>query len=88
MESNEIHEALPLIDVFKTSIGRFCSKPQKCELKRFRNYDGTCNNLDNPNWGAISAPFRRLIPPDYADGISPYIQQMIFIILFFRECIF
>ncbi|EFX81607.1 hypothetical protein DAPPUDRAFT_317231 [Daphnia pulex] len=70
MESNEIHEALPLIDVFKTSIGRFCSKPQKCEVKRFRSYDGTCNNLDNPNWGAISAPFRRLIPPDYADDIS------------------
>lgn len=70
LETDEIQAALPLIDVFKTSIGRFCPKPVKCEARRFRNYDGTCNNLENPNWGAISSQFRHLLPPDYADDIS------------------
>ena len=44
-------------------------KKQKCPDGRFRNFDGRCNNLENANWGAVQAPFRRLIPPAYEDGI-------------------
>ncbi|XP_053639505.1 salivary peroxidase/catechol oxidase-like isoform X3 [Cherax quadricarinatus] len=36
----------------------------------FRTLDGTCNNLENPGWGAAFRPFARFLPPDYSDGID------------------
>ncbi|XP_068679732.1 peroxidase mlt-7-like [Montipora foliosa] len=43
----------------------------KCDkTAEFRTIDGTCNNLDNPLFGAAHTPFGRLILPDYGDGIS------------------
>ena len=71
MDKDVVHAGLPLIDTLKTSIGNFCPtqmKKQKCPDGRFRNFDGRCNNLENANWGAVQAPFRRLIPPAYEDG--------------------
>lgn len=44
-----------------------CSDPA---VQRFRTADGTCNNLNNPTYGAANTPFRRLILPQYEDGIS------------------
>ena len=29
--------------------------------KDYRTYDGTCNNLVNPSWGAAAVTFKRLI---------------------------
>lgn len=43
----------------------FCSN-----LTRYRTINGTCNNLQNPHWGAALTAFRRPIPPWYQDGIS------------------
>ena len=37
---------------------------------KYRTIDGTCNNLNNPMYGAANTPFRRLILPQYEDGIS------------------
>ncbi|KAJ8736696.1 hypothetical protein PYW08_007352 [Mythimna loreyi] len=45
--------------------------PPPCALSRYRTLDGTCNNLQNPlRFGVSKTPFRRVLPPDYADGIS------------------
>ena len=44
-----------------------CSDPS---MQKFRTADGTCNNLNNPTYGAADTPFRRLILPQYEDGIS------------------
>lgn len=38
-------------------------------IKSFRTVDGTCNNLNNPTWGASNIPLQRFIAPEYAkDG--------------------
>ena len=34
-----------------------------------RTADGTCNNLQNPTFGAANTKMRRLIPPRYDDGV-------------------
>lgn len=39
-----------------------------CEYTPYRSSNGTCNNLENPDWGATFSPFRRLAPPSYGDG--------------------
>ncbi|KAK4320758.1 hypothetical protein Pmani_008413, partial [Petrolisthes manimaculis] len=64
---------MPLIDSFKTIIGAVCPdfmKPSKCEVRRYREYNGRCNNLDNPVWGSMNTVFKRRLPPDYSDGID------------------
>ena len=38
--------------------------------KDYRTPSGECNNLDNPLLGAAPSVFRRLIPPQYEDGVS------------------
>lgn len=42
-----------------------------CAAKsRYRNLDGSCNNLQNPLWGTANNRYGRLLTPRYADGIS------------------
>nr|WOJ52300.1 peroxidase-like protein 3 [Halisarca dujardinii] len=36
----------------------------------FRTFDGTCNNVDNPLWGAAFTPVGRLLPAQYEDGVQ------------------
>ena len=60
-----------------TPSGEYCLTSQEknpefyCEPNlKYRRLDGRCNNLNKPNWGAQFQCHRRLLPPDYADGIS------------------
>ena len=60
-----------MIDTSKTIIDKYCPdflKSSNCEVKRYREYNSGCNNLEMSHWGSALAPFRRLIPPQYADG--------------------
>ncbi|XP_015919967.1 peroxidase isoform X2 [Parasteatoda tepidariorum] len=41
-----------------------------CLDSKYRSIDGSCNNLYNPTWGKGQTCLQRLLPPDYADGIS------------------
>ena len=36
----------------------------------YRTIDGTCNNLENPLFGASETEFTRIVPPFYEDGID------------------
>lgn len=44
-----------------------CTLPS---LLEFRSQDGTCNNLENPLFGAAGITFRRLAQAHYEDGVS------------------
>ena len=39
-----------------------------CFRRRYRTYDGSCNNLCNITKGSALRPFARLLPPAYEDG--------------------
>lgn len=47
-------------------------EPPNCgpEAQMERTADGTCNNLQNPTFGAAVTALRRIIPPRYEDGVS------------------
>ncbi|KZS09370.1 Chorion peroxidase [Daphnia magna] len=75
LPADVISNGLPLIDTSKTAIDQFCpsflkKEESKCTAERYRQYNGLCNNLEHPYWGAALTAFRRMIPADYADGIS------------------
>ncbi|XP_050563043.1 peroxidase isoform X2 [Spodoptera frugiperda] len=44
--------------------------PPFCAKSRYRSIDGTCNNLQRPDWGIPNTPFGRMAPYDYEDGVS------------------
>lgn len=41
-----------------------------CFHRKYRTFDGTCNNLLNPMWGASLTPFKRLLSPVYENGFN------------------
>ncbi|XP_043235689.1 peroxidase-like [Amphibalanus amphitrite] len=45
--------------------------PPSCNASYpYRTANGTCNNLQNPLWGSAFRAFRRVLQPDYEDGVS------------------
>lgn len=44
--------------------------PQRCIRSPYRSLDGTCNNLENPIWGAANTRYSRLLSPRYGDGYA------------------
>ena len=68
-----LNEGLSQIDTTKTIIRDYCPEyllPRHCETERYRNLEGTCNNLKNPLWGAAMKAHSRFLPYDFEDGIS------------------
>ncbi|CAG9821890.1 unnamed protein product [Phaedon cochleariae] len=41
-----------------------------CYHSKYRSIDGTCNNLQHPMWGASLTGFRRILKPQYEDGLT------------------
>jgi len=41
----------------------------------YRSIDGSCNNLQNPWWGAANTPYKRLLRAEYDDGIGSMRQN-------------
>ena len=71
----ELHELLPENDKINALLDYANCGIQSvnCSLASqdpFRSFDGTCNNLLNPLWGAANTAYRRLLPAQYEDGIS------------------
>ena len=56
------------------------SLPVRCDPdSKVRTYDGTCNNLQFPEWGAISKPYQRFFRPMYEDGRTSFLVLLPFI---------
>lgn len=66
----------PKISLRRTALEEFCPprEPPICPFvtKKYRNYDGTCNNEKRLRWGSAQMPFNRFLPPEYADGIDTF----------------
>lgn len=46
-----------------------CSPAVTCDSDaKYRTYNGSCNNLNNPNWGAALTPFYRLMNAEFNDS--------------------
>ena len=41
-----------------------------CFHSKYRSYDGTCNNVKHPRYGAAETAFSRLLEADYENGIN------------------
>ncbi|KAM7295326.1 peroxidase [Ixodes scapularis] len=54
------------------NISNLCESPAiSCDATYpYRTADGSCNNLANPDWGSTDSCMRRILPADYADGLS------------------
>ena len=43
--------------------------PPPCDPNaEFRTFDGSCNNLKEPNWGRTLTTYQRMVPAEYAPG--------------------
>ena len=47
-----------------------CGPETRTSRAIVRSFDGTCNNLDSPLRGAAGVTLRRLLPPQFEDGIQ------------------
>ncbi|KAG7157757.1 Peroxidasin-like 3 [Homarus americanus] len=67
----QVSLVLPQHDTMKTVLADSCPTPlppSSCPPSRYRTIDGTCNNPDQPRWGAVNTPYLRLLPAWYADA--------------------
>ncbi|KFM76700.1 Chorion peroxidase, partial [Stegodyphus mimosarum] len=59
------------LDIIPDECKNVILPPVHCEPnKRYRNIDGSCNNLINPRWGMYGASFLRHQKAHYADDVS------------------
>ena len=69
----EMRDGLSQFDLYDTPFERFCPVIPKCHPRqRYRNIDGSCNNLENPLWGKSNTQYSRILPPSYGDGINTF----------------
>ena len=58
--------------IYSASGCRSLTEPPDCsspETQTARTADGTCNNIQNPTFGAAVTALRRILPPRYEDGV-------------------
>lgn len=45
------------------------AQPLACPQTKYRSFDGSCNNLNQPGRGSANSRYGRLVPPIYSDGM-------------------
>ena len=66
-ELRELYDSTTCDDIHKV-YDRNCSNELNVYL--YRTSDGTCNNLNNPTYGAMATEFKRALPPHYENGVN------------------
>ncbi|KAF5273035.1 hypothetical protein FQR65_LT04777 [Abscondita terminalis] len=60
-------------DLYSTSLSHSCPRKACTQQEldsKYRSIDGSCNNFKNGLYGMSITEFRRLLPPEYADGVQ------------------
>ncbi|CAG0880270.1 unnamed protein product [Cyprideis torosa] len=72
LTKQQITYGLPTADVRETILGEACPVQVDfpCQPRKYRAYNGYCNNVQNPRWGNANTRYLRFLPPNYADGVS------------------
>ncbi|XP_060583221.1 peroxidase-like [Ruditapes philippinarum] len=74
IKPNQIKAKGLYLQIWKKWLQHYCQEnntKQICDPNAYyRTIDGTCNNLEEPTWGAVMCPQSREIPPMYSDGID------------------
>ncbi|VDM43929.1 unnamed protein product [Toxocara canis] len=62
---------IPLAALNETALTYVCpsTTTKVCEASRYRTHSGHCNNVDHPLWGSTYEPMKRMLKPNYADGL-------------------
>lgn len=59
---------LQKISLRNTALEDTCQEPVTCTESKYRTLDGSCNNIQHPNWGQANTIFQRLLPAHYGNG--------------------
>jgi hypothetical protein len=70
LDRNQITYGLPTADVRGTILGEQCPVQVDfpCQPRKYRAYNGYCNNVQNPRWGNANTRYLRFLPAEYSDG--------------------
>ncbi|KAH8389184.1 hypothetical protein KR200_003942, partial [Drosophila serrata] len=67
---SERARSLTPCDSSSTSEGSVANEYDVCPPSKYRQPTAECNNVSHRKWGARGDIFQRLLPADYADGVS------------------
>ncbi|XP_045123660.1 uncharacterized protein LOC123511596 isoform X2 [Portunus trituberculatus] len=72
LERDQVSYGLPTADVRGTVLGDQCPVEVDfpCQPRKYRAFNGYCNNVQNPRWGNANTRYLRFLPADYGDGVA------------------
>lgn len=74
LSGDECARYITTLKLQDTPLGDTCTSSHftTCDTKtKYRNIDGSCNNIDNPSWGRAMTAYTRILFPQYFDGEDP-----------------
>ncbi|KAG1649581.1 Peroxidasin [Nymphon striatum] len=72
LTKEQVSYGLSKIDLRATNLGKLCpiAVDMPCQPRKYRSYNGFCNNVQNPHWGSANTRYNRFLSAQYSDGIS------------------
>lgn len=72
LDKDQVTYGLPTADVRGTVLGDQCPVEVDfpCQPRKYRAFNGYCNNVQNPKWGNAITRYLRFLPANYGDGVS------------------
>ncbi|XP_050523245.1 peroxidase-like isoform X1 [Daktulosphaira vitifoliae] len=72
--SNPLH--IRSVATYNETYLKLCAPVVQCNPnEKYRSYNGSCNNLAIPTYGAAQTPYFRLMNANYSDGINSFRTQ-------------